>query len=116
MKSPRENKMGKIHRMTDQTRRNFAIRLTTLRKQRFSNADEFAGLIGIQAQRYRKWEQGKAEPSFAYLLRVCQLLNCTPNYLLLGFFDRYEELPRVQKPVEIKPRKSRKKPGTIKRA
>ncbi len=32
-------------------------------------------MLGIEAQRYSKWEQGRAEPSIEALLKICQLLG-----------------------------------------
>jgi transcriptional regulator with XRE-family HTH domain len=107
--------MSQIMHMDGQTRKNFARRLRNLRELRYRTATEFAQLLGIEPQRYSKWEQGRAEPSLAWLLRVCQLLGCTPDFLLLGFTTPNNELPvaRPDKPTQLKAtKKQQKRNGT----
>src|SRR5262245_4071127 len=100
--------MTKIYMMDDQTRKNFANRLRHLRALRYETAEEFAKILGIDGARYRKWEQAKAEPSLAWLMRVCQMLGCTPDFLLIGFntppnnlpLAKPEKMPQVKRPKQ----------------
>lgn len=59
---------------------------TRLRKAReeagFESAQQFAGVLGVEPHRYRKYERGEAEPNFEVLTRLCELLSVTPNHLL----------------------------------
>lgn len=102
--------MGKIHRIANGTRKNFAARLKQYRELRYRTAVDFAFVLGIDPQRYRSWENAIAEPSMAMLLRICQLLECTPNDLLLGFPKRgagnggKTRRGKAANPVQLKPR------------
>jgi DNA-binding XRE family transcriptional regulator len=93
-----------LHKMDGQARKNFAKRLSALRQLRYKTATEFAKLLGIEPQRYMKWEKGLAEPSFEWLLRLCQLLGCTPNFLLLGYNNSAPEniTAKPPKPTQLK--------------
>lgn len=51
-------------------------------------------MLGIEAQRYSKWEQGRAEPSIEMLRKICQLLGVTPTFLLIG--DNGEVMPTTR--------------------
>jgi transcriptional regulator with XRE-family HTH domain len=102
--------MSKVAHMDRQIRRNFALRLKSLRQLRYRTATEFAQILGIEAQRYMKWEKGAAEPSFSWLLRVCQMLGCTPDFLLLGFSPNSQETVPLKphKPTQLKPRRTKR--------
>lgn len=76
--------VGELFFMSSQIRRNFAKRLRAYRVLRYDTATKMAEILGVEAQRYSKWEQGRAEPSFDMLLMICQHLGCTPGDLLLG--------------------------------
>lgn len=76
--------MGKIHKITNHYRKAFAERLKIRRKMFYETAMDFAAALGIDQSRYRVWERGEAEPSIAHLIHICQLLQCTPNDLLLS--------------------------------
>jgi transcriptional regulator with XRE-family HTH domain len=52
-------------------------------------------MLGIEAQRYFKREQGRAEPSIEMLLKICQLLGVTPTFLLIG--DNGEVMPTTRR-------------------
>jgi transcriptional regulator with XRE-family HTH domain len=101
--------MSKVAHMDRQIRRNFALRLKSLRQLRYRTATEFAQILGVEAQRYMKWEKGAAEPSYAWLLRVCQMLGCTPDFLLLGFTSNSQETVPLKpaKPTQLKPRRKK---------
>jgi transcriptional regulator with XRE-family HTH domain len=81
--------------MANQARRNFAKRLRALRSLHYEHAKDFAEMLGIEAQRYFKWEQGRAEPSIEMLLKICQLLGVTPTFLLIG--DNGEVMPTTRR-------------------
>lgn len=102
--------MGKIHKIANETRKGFAARLKTYRSIKYGTAVDFAFALRIDANRYRSWENAIAEPSMAMLVRICQLLDCTPNDLLLGFPKSgtgnggKRRRGRPANPVPLKPR------------
>jgi transcriptional regulator with XRE-family HTH domain len=62
----------------------FASRLKAARLSRgYLSARQFARAIGIDENRYTRYERGEIEPGFAILLRICTALGTTPNELLL---------------------------------
>jgi transcriptional regulator with XRE-family HTH domain len=66
-------------------RAQFAERLRALRAMRgFERARYFAGALGIEENRYTRYERAEVEPSLALLHKMCLTLGVTPNELL-GF-------------------------------
>jgi transcriptional regulator with XRE-family HTH domain len=57
-----------------------------LRKARlaagYKSAASFAGVLSLEEATYRKYERGASEPSYDTLVRICELLDTTPNHLL----------------------------------
>lgn len=50
----------------------------------FEQADMFADMLGIEAQRYRRYERGEAMPPTDVLLDMCEALDKTADFLLFG--------------------------------
>lgn len=70
----------------------FANRLREYRVPRgYRTARMFARALGIDENRYTRYERAEVEPDLALLVRICTLLEITPNDLL-GF-------PEISKPV-----------------
>jgi transcriptional regulator with XRE-family HTH domain len=68
-------------------RSRFATRLKRLRLQRgFERARLFARTLGIEENRYTRYERAEVEPSLTLLHKMCDTLRVTPNELL-GFTD-----------------------------
>lgn len=68
----------------------FAKRLKVLRTQRgFPRARYFASTLGIEENRYTRYERAEVEPSLSLIHKICETLRVSPNELL-GF----EALPR----------------------
>jgi len=66
-------------------RRTFATRLRAMRIAKgFENAKDFAAEIGVEPGTYNRWERAETEPNLEKILRICQLLETDPNFLLLG--------------------------------
>jgi transcriptional regulator with XRE-family HTH domain len=64
-------------------RARFASQLRRLRVQKgFTTARQFAGAIGIDENRYTRYERAEVEPSLTVLLKICETLGATPNDLL----------------------------------
>ena len=68
-------------------RAEFAKRLRTLRAQRgYERARHFAKALGIEENRYTRYERAEVEPNLTLLFEICQTLAVTPNELM-GFAD-----------------------------
>ncbi len=79
-------------------RSQFARRLKDLRTQRgFDRARYFARSLGIEENRYTRYERAEVEPSLTLIHRMCEKLQVTPNELL-GFADLRDEMPFGQAP------------------
>lgn len=73
------------HARRDLIRETFGNRLKHAREAAgFATATDFAAALGIDAYRYRHYERGRSEPDFEILLRMCAILQTTPDFLLLG--------------------------------
>jgi transcriptional regulator with XRE-family HTH domain len=74
-------------------RSRFATRLKRLRLQRgFERARFFARTLGIEENRYTRYERAEVEPSLTLLHKMCDTLRVTPNELL-GFAEPPGEGP-----------------------
>lgn len=66
-------------------RSQFAKRLKIIRAQKgFHRARYFASRLGIEENRYTRYERAEVEPSLTLIHKMCETLNVTPNELL-GF-------------------------------
>lgn len=78
-----------------EARTRFAKRLKAIRVPKgFRTARSFAEALGIDENRYTRYERGEVEPSLELLLRMCDLLSATPNDLLCDYighaaYDRH---------------------------
>ena len=63
-------------------RRQFARRLRELRVARgFKTARSLAGALGIDENRYTRYERAEVEPDIALIQRICETLCLSPNEL-----------------------------------
>lgn len=68
-------------------RSQFAKRLKIIRTQRgFDRARYFAKSLGIEENRYTRYERAEVEPSLTLIHKMCATLHVTPNELL-GFSE-----------------------------
>jgi transcriptional regulator with XRE-family HTH domain len=66
-------------------RREFARRLRQLRIERgFMHARKFSKTLGIEENRYTRYERAEVEPTLTLIHRMCEVLEVTPNDLF-GF-------------------------------
>ncbi len=61
----------------------FAQNLTRLRKQANLSQDKLAEQLHITRQAISKWESGLSTPDLETLLALCEILDVTPDQLLL---------------------------------
>lgn len=74
-------------------RTRFAKRLKNLRIQRgFDRARFFAKTLGIEENRYTRYERAEVEPNLTLIQKMCDTLRVTPNELL-GFADSDDQRP-----------------------
>ena len=72
-----------MHTQAPQIRTTFAKRLKALRIPRgFSTARSFANALEIDENRYTRYERAEVEPDLSLLVKMCSLLDVTPNDLL----------------------------------
>jgi transcriptional regulator with XRE-family HTH domain len=68
-------------------RSQFAKRLKSIRTLRgFGRARYFAKSLGIEENRYTRYERAEVEPSLTLIHKMCDMLRVTPNELL-GFAE-----------------------------
>ena len=73
--------------LAPEVRARFAQHLKTLRTQRgFDRARYFAQSLGIEENRYTRYERAEVEPSLTLIHKMCETLRVSPNELL-GFPD-----------------------------
>ena len=71
--------------LAPEVRSQFAQRLKNLRTQRgFDRARYFAKSLGIEENRYTRYERAEVEPSLTLIHKMCETLRVSPNELL-GF-------------------------------
>jgi transcriptional regulator with XRE-family HTH domain len=64
-------------------RAQFAKNLRRLRIEKgFRTAREFSTALGIDENRYTRYERAEVEPSLSLLLKICEALKISPNDLL----------------------------------
>jgi len=68
-------------------RSRFAKRLRSIRTQRgFDRARYFARSLGIEENRYTRYERAEVEPNLSLIHKMCETLRVSPNELL-GFSE-----------------------------
>jgi transcriptional regulator with XRE-family HTH domain len=69
-------------------RQEFARRLRQLRIERgFMHARTFSKALGIEENRYTRYERAEVEPTLTLIHRMCEVLEVTPNDLF-GFAEK----------------------------
>ena len=86
--------------LAPEVRARFAQRLKTLRTQRgFDRARYFAKSLGIEENRYTRYERAEVEPSLTLIHKMCETLRVSPNELL-GLPDLRHHGSAVLSPTE----------------
>lgn len=65
----------------------FGDKLSKLRREQNYTQEQFADLLGVSRQSVSKWESNLAYPETDKLVRICELFNCSSDYLLLNDSD-----------------------------
>ncbi len=61
---------------------NFAQRLKNIRKESNLTQKQVYEKLGISANGYASYEQGRTEPSISTLIALCKLFDVSADYLL----------------------------------
>lgn len=64
-------------------------RIKTRRKELHIKQAEFAEMLNISNNHMSSIENGRQKPSLDTFIKICNLLNVTPDYLLLGNMHAY---------------------------
>ncbi len=79
--------------LAPEVRLQFAKRLKDMRTQRgFDRARYFAKSLGIEENRYTRYERAEVEPSLTLIHKMCETLRVSPNELL-GFGEFHHDRP-----------------------
>jgi len=75
-------------------------RLKEIRKQKKLTLDEIASMTGVSKGTLSQIENGKVQPSTDNLIKICERLECSSDYLLLGIIkENHKE--EVQKEMTL---------------
>lgn len=61
----------------------FGDKLAKLRREQNYTQEQFADLLGVSRQSVSKWESDLAYPETDKLVKICEMFNCSSDYLLL---------------------------------
>lgn len=61
----------------------FGDKLAKLRREHNYTQEQFADLLGVSRQSVSKWESDLAYPETEKLVKICEMFNCSSDYLLL---------------------------------
>ena len=71
------------HPLAPAVRVEFAKRLRQLRTEKgFAHARELVRVLGIEENRYTRYERAEVEPSLTLIHKICVTLQVSPNDLL----------------------------------
>jgi transcriptional regulator with XRE-family HTH domain len=80
--------MGKMMKIKPRVRVTVGRRLRARRiSAGFDTARAFAQALGVEEDRYTRWERAETEPDFTHIMRICQVLRITTDDL---FYPRTE--------------------------
>lgn len=78
----------------------FGDRLRTARSSGgFKSQKDMAAALGVERTRYVGWENGVNRPSIDMLVKICELLNVSADYLL--GLSEVMDLHKIKKPAEL---------------
>jgi flagellar biosynthesis component FlhA len=72
--------------------KNFEERLVNARKEKGFTQEEFALRLGVTPQAVSRWERGIGYPDMELLYYICEILDCSADYLL----QRMNKLPLTE--------------------
>ena len=80
----------------------FGEKLSAARKAKGFSQEELAAKIDVSRQAVSKWENGTAQPETANILKLCEVLEVSPNELF-GYEEKFSVSagPKKQKSGKI---------------
>lgn len=67
----------------------FRYRLMNLRRENNLKAEELAKMVGVSPSAVSLWERGKNYPNQNILIKICDIFNCSVDYILGRTDERY---------------------------
>lgn len=74
----------------------FGDRMQAVRKEAGLKQEDVGKIMGVSQNRISKYEMGRAEPSFEFIVKFCKHFNVMPNYLF-DFPDLAETAMRISR-------------------
>lgn len=78
----------------------FGDKLSKLRREQNYTQEQLADILGVSRQSVSKWESDAAYPETDKLVKMCELFNCSSDYLLLSDCDKIKRIAAAEKPPE----------------
>ena len=78
----------------------FGDKLSKLRREQNYTQEQLADILGVSRQSVSKWESDAAYPETDKLVKMCELFNCSSDYLLLSDCDKIKSIAAAEKPPE----------------
>ncbi len=77
----------------------FSKNLQQLRKKANLSQEDLADKLHLSRQAVSKWEIGQSTPDLDTCIKLCEILNVTPNQLFLGYdTDKGADVPEKRNP------------------
>lgn len=57
-------------------------RIASMRGYRRLNQDTLGGMVGVSKQTISGWEHNTSKPNADYIRKLCEVLDCSADYLL----------------------------------
>lgn len=73
----------------------FGDKLAKLRREQNYTQEQFADILGVSRQSVSKWESDLAYPETDKLVKICELFNCSSDYLLLNGGDVFQHVGKL---------------------
>ena len=70
----------------------FSLRISDLRHEKKLTANELGALINLSKFAVSNWENGKAYPGVETCLKLCQIFDCSMDYLLGLSDNRHDDV------------------------
>lgn len=71
----------------------FGDKLAKLRREQNYTQEQFADILGVSRQSVSKWESDLAYPETDKLVKICELFDCSSDYLLLDIDEVKPQSP-----------------------
>ena len=66
------------------------------------NQKDFAAILGLKDETYRRYERGETEPNFATLERLRQITGVSLNFIITGEAENLQDKMAVKRPLLAK--------------